>query len=140
MISNTIRRLEARYREDPFARFLGVEVIHVEEGYTEATMTVREEMLNFLGLPHGGAIFSLADVAFAACSNSHNRMAVAMDIHLSYVAAAQVGQRLIATAKEEHLGGRTGLYRLRVKDEEGRLLASGQGLVYRRREALVEPE
>ena len=101
-------------------------------------MLVREEMLNFLGVPHGGAIFSLADVAFAACSNSHNQVAVAIDIHLSYMAAAQVGQRLTAKAKEEHLGGRVAFYRLQVEDEEGRLLASGQGLVYRKREALVD--
>lgn len=133
-----IERLKSRYREDPFARLLGVELLQVKEGYAEAAMVVREEMFNFLGLPHGGAIFSLADVPFAACSNSHNQVAVALDIHLSHVAAARLGQRLIATAREEYLGGRTGPYRLEVKDEEGRLLASGQGLVYRRTEALVE--
>ncbi|MFQ6090313.1 MAG: hotdog fold thioesterase, partial [Candidatus Bipolaricaulia bacterium] len=71
-----LRRIRERIDHDPFARSLGIELLELGPGYGRAAMTVREEMLNFQGIPHGGAIFSLADAAFAAASNSHGRTAV----------------------------------------------------------------
>jgi len=89
-------------------------------------------MLNFHGIPHGGAIFSLADAAFAAASNSHGTRAVALEMTVHYLAAAEAGTTLYAEAQEEKLGKRTALYRIRVTDPDGNLIASCQGLVYRR--------
>lgn len=117
---------------DPFARSLGIELLELRPGYSKARMTVRDDMLNFHGIPHGGAIFSLADAAFAAASNSYGTQAVALGMNVHYLAAAEVGTTLYAEAREEKLGRRTALYHIRVTDPDGRLIASCQGLVYRR--------
>ena len=116
---------------------MGIEVIDLARGYAKATMTIREDMLNFLGLPHGGAIFSLADAAFAAASNSHGQKSVALNVNISYLAAAQPGDRLYAQASEEKLGRRTALYTIRVTNEEDQAIAICQGLVYRREQNVV---
>jgi acyl-CoA thioesterase len=97
-------------------------------------VTVREHMLNFHGIPHGGAIFSLADAAFAAASNSYGQTAVALSVSIHYLAAVPVGTRLYAEATEESLGNRTALYRLAVSTEEGTLVALAHGMVYRKQE------
>jgi acyl-CoA thioesterase len=121
---------------DPFARSLGIEIVELRAGYSKLSMTVREEMLNFHGIPHGGAIFSLADAAFAAASNSHGTQAVALQMSISYLAAVPVGTTLYAEATEEKLGKRTALYQIKVTDADGKLIASCQGLVYRQEKPL----
>jgi len=118
--------------QDPFARFLGIDLLELREGYSRTSLTIADHMMNFHGLPHGGVIFSLADAAFAAACNSHGQAAVALDVNLSFVASVTVGTCLIAEATEEHLGRRTGLYRLAVTTAEGTLVALGQGTAYRR--------
>ena len=49
-----------RINQDPYAGFLDIELLELREGYSRVAMTVGEHMLNFHGMPHGGAIFSLA--------------------------------------------------------------------------------
>ncbi len=75
---------------------------------------VAEDHLNFHGTPHGGAVYSLADAAFAAASNSHGDAAFALETNISYLAAAEVGETLRAVARETHLGGRTAEYEVVV--------------------------
>jgi acyl-CoA thioesterase len=126
-----------RISQDPFACFLGIELLELGQGYSKVSMTVGEQMLNFHGIPHGGALFSLADAAFAAASNSHGQTAVALNVSINYLAVVPVGARLYAEAKEESLGNRTALYRLAVTTEDGTLVALAHGTVYRKREQWV---
>ncbi len=123
-----------RISQDPYARFLGIDLLALERGYSKVSMVVGEHMLNFHGIPHGGVIFSLADVAFAAASNSHGQTAVALSVGINYLAAVPVGTRLYAEATEESLGHRTALYRLAVTTEDDTLVALAHGTVYRKKE------
>lgn len=129
-----------RINQDPFARFLGIELLELREGYSRFAMTVGEHMLNFHGIPHGGAIFSLADAAFAAASNSYGLTAVALSVNINFLAAVPVGTRLYAEATEESLSRRTALYRLVVTTEEGTLVALCQGRVYRKQSSVVSSQ
>ncbi len=126
-----------RISQDPFARFLGIELLELREGYSKVAMIVGEDMLNFHGIPHGGAIFSLADAAFAAASNSHGQTALALNVSISFLTTVPVGTRLLAEATEENLGRRTALYRLAVTAEDGTAVALGHGTVYRKQERWV---
>jgi acyl-CoA thioesterase len=126
-----------RISQDPFACFLGIELLELGQGYSKVCMTVEEQMLNFHGIPHGGALFSLADAAFAAASNSHGQTAVALNVSINYLAVVPVGARLYAEATEENLGNRTALYRLVVTTEDGIPIALAHGTVYRKREQWV---
>ncbi len=134
---DVIEKVLERVRRDPYARMLGIEVLEVREGYAKASLTVGEDMLNFHGVAHGGLIASLADVAFAAASNSHNKKAMALTLSISYRRPVKAGEALVAEAIEESLGERTALYRIVVKNSRGDLVASCQGLVYRMDEAVV---
>lgn len=127
-----------RISQDSFARFLGIELLELGEGYSKVAMTVGDHMLNFHGIPHGGAIFSLADVAFSAAGNSHGQVAVALNVNISFLTTVPVGTRLYAEATEENLGRRTALYRMAVATEDGTLVALCHGTVYRKKEQLDE--
>ena len=132
------QQLMLKFRQNPYAQLLGIELLEVRSGYSRVSMLVREDMVNFNGIPHGGAIFSLADEAFGAASNSHRQVAVALNIEISYLKMVEVGAKLIAEATEEHLGNRTALYHITVSTDEGELIASCHGMVYRRKEWLLE--
>ena len=121
---------------DPFARSLGIELLEIREGYSKVAMTLGEHMLNSHGTAHGGILFTLADVAFAAASNSHGQVAVALNVTINYVAPVLPGTRLVAEATEESLGRRIGLYRLRVAAEDGTPVALCQATAYRKSQSI----
>lgn len=124
--------------QDPFARRMGIELQEVRAGYSRVSMTLTPDMLNFHGIPHGGAIFSLADAAFAAASNSDGQTAVALSVTISFLAAAEPGSHLVAEAQELRKGHRSGFYQIAVRKETGELIATCQAVVYRRQEFFVE--
>lgn len=132
--------LKSKIAADPFARSLGIELLTLRPGYSRVAMTLQPHMLNFHGIPHGGAIFSLADAAFGAAGNSHGQVAVALSMTINFRATVPSGTRLQAEAVEQSLGGRTGLYRITVTadDEEKTLVALCDGTVYRKKALLGE--
>ena len=117
---------------DALANHLGIQLLEVRPGYARAKMTVGPELLNGLGVTHGGTIFSLADIVFAAASNSHGIPALALNVNISFIKASKEGAVLTATAEEENITRKTGLYRMVVRDDSNELIATAQGLVYRR--------
>ncbi|MBC7189405.1 PaaI family thioesterase [Candidatus Aerophobetes bacterium] len=126
-------KIEEKLQKDPYAEYLGIKLEEVKEGYARASLKIKEEFLNFSGYVHGGAIFSLADQAFAAASNSRGELALAIQMNICYVKAPSVGDILHAEAKEEHLGGKIALYHIKVKNSHNALIAEAQGIVYRKK-------
>ncbi|OPX87581.1 MAG: Acyl-coenzyme A thioesterase PaaI [Pelotomaculum sp. PtaB.Bin104] len=122
---------KARLEQDALAQLLGIKINDIQAGYACATMEVRQELLNGVGLTHGGAIFSLVDVVFAAASNSHGPVALALNVNINFLKATKAGALLTATAREENLTRKTGIYRLEVRDESGDVVALAEGLAYR---------
>ena len=118
--------------KDPYAKLLGAEIEIPAPGHSRVTVTVTEAMTNFHGITHGGLVFSLGDIAFAAASNSRGQTAVALNVDIAFLKASKPGDRLVAEAIEQHQSGRTALYDISVKDQEGNLVAKSQNLVYRK--------
>jgi acyl-CoA thioesterase len=113
------RELRARIQSEPWAHALGVEYLELRRGYCRVAMTLKPHMLNFQGYPHGGVIFSLADIAFGAACNSHGEPAVALTMTISFLAAVQPNSRLIAEGTERKQGRRAGFYTITVCTEDG---------------------
>ncbi|EJN57034.1 PaaI family thioesterase [Halogranum rubrum] len=121
-----------RIESDPYCATLGIELRRLESGSATTALTVTDDLVNFHGTPHGGAIYSLADAAFAAASNSHGETAVALETNISYLSAVEVGSTILATATETHLTRRTGEYEVVLTTEsDGERLATFRGRVYR---------
>ncbi|GGC99485.1 phenylacetic acid degradation protein [Thalassobacillus devorans] len=123
-----------RVSKDPYARFLGIEIDRVGEGEAEVSMRITENMMNFHGAANGGVLFSLADVAFAIASNSYGQTAVGINVNMNYMRAGMLGDKIIAAASEESKNPKLGLYRMIVRNEAGELLATADGMVYRKKE------
>lgn len=136
--SNEIpEEVRERIESDPYCETLGIVLDELREGFARTELEVTDELLNFHGTPHGGAIDSLADAAFAAASNSHGETALALETNISYLAAVETGTTLVATAEETHASGRTAEYEVVVTAETGESgrsderVATFRGRVYR---------
>ena len=68
--------IAAHIRKDSFANWLGATIEIIEPGYSRVSLVVTASILNFHGMTHGGLVFSLGDIAFAAASNSHGQTAL----------------------------------------------------------------
>jgi len=121
-------------QKDPFARRLGARVEIIAPGHSRVTLTVSEDMANFHGITHGGVVFALGDMAFAAASNSRGQTAVALNVAINFLKATRPGDRLVAEAREQHAAGPTALYEITIRDAgTGELVAKSQDLVYRKK-------
>lgn len=115
------------FAEDSSSLHLGIELLEIRPGYAKVAMKVRREFANNHGTCHGGYIFLLADTAFAYACNSRNQRAVAAGASIEFVAPARDGDLLTAESVEQHLAGRTGVYDVRLTDQDGRLIALFRG-------------
>lgn len=106
----------------------GVEIEEAREGYARIRMRLRADMLNGHGIAHGGMIFALADSAFAYACNGRNLRTVAAQASIVFLDQAREGELLVAEAEEEALVGRSGVYNVSVRGEDGRTIAAFQGL------------
>ena len=106
----------------------GVAIEEAREGYARIRMTVTPAMLNGHGSAHGGMIFALADTAFAYACNSRNVTSVAAQVSIVFLEAACEGDVLIAEAREQARVGRSGVYTVAVRAEDGRAIAEFQGV------------
>jgi acyl-CoA thioesterase len=118
-------------QHDLFSQWLGVEVLEVKEGYSKIKMTVRNEMINGLGIVHGGIAFSLADSAFAFACNNRNVLSVALDTSINFLKPVHVDDILTAEAKELHNGKSTGLYHIIISNQNGHAVALFKGTCFR---------
>ena len=123
-------RVEEMLSADAYARSLGVELVSVTASEIEVALDVRDSHLNFLGVGHGGMVFSLADCAFSLGSNSAGDRAVAIDTHLVLTGGAEAGDRLHAVVTETTRGRTLGTYRVTVTREDGRVVGLFTGTVH----------
>lgn len=123
--------LRAELQQDPWARALGVEYLALAPGYCRVALDLAPHMLNHLGAPHGGVLFSLADVALGASSNTDGGRAVALTVTISFLAAAAPGSRLIAESRERRRGRRAAFYDVTVATDAGRVVARVTAVAHR---------
>lgn len=122
-------------KNDQFAAHANIELLAVAPGRARAKMTLRPHHLNALRVVQGGAIFTLADFAFAAAANAHGTVAVAINVNITFMKAVSSGT-LQAEAREVAINPKLGTYTINVTDENNSLVAVFQGLVYRKSETV----
>ncbi len=128
-----VRRL---LQGDRWAAVAGAKLVELREGHALVRMRLRPEHLNGLGVAQGGAVFTLADYAFAAASNSHGTVAVALDVSITFARAARAGT-LTAEAREEAMSRRVSVCNVRVTDGAGEVVALFRGTAFRKEDAVA---
>ena len=115
------------FKNDLFATNAGVELIEIREGYSKAKLEIKPEHLNAGQRTQGGAIFTLADLALAAAANSPGTLAFSLSSNITVLRASGPGDTL-------YTGRSTGYYQIDVTDQEGRLIATFESSVFRKKD------
>jgi acyl-CoA thioesterase len=121
-----VRRCFAR---DRFAAANGVELLELRPGYAKAKLEIEQRHLNGVDIVQGGAIFTLADFAFAVACNTSGRVAVAVNTNLSFLKATRGGS-LYAEAVEVSRSKRISTCTVRISGDDNEPVALFQGTAY----------
>jgi len=110
------------FNQDKFAHHSGIELIDVQPGYALTKMELADYHYNAAQVVQGGAIFTLADFAFAAASNSYMQITLGLNANINYIKSTQ-GKILTAEAKEVHRSNKVTSYEVNVYDDQQELIA-----------------
>ncbi|MBP8303939.1 MAG: hotdog fold thioesterase [Phycisphaerae bacterium] len=116
-------------KQDRLARLLGMEVLEVGPGRSKVRMEISERIYNAADMVHGGALFALADYAFALAANSGDDVGIAISATMHYIHPAKQGF-LHAECREVSRNKRMGTYAATVTDDAGQTMTTFQGLAY----------
>lgn len=94
----------------------------VAPGYAKCSMALERRHTNSLGVPMGGAVFTLADFAFGVASNFDRDVFVSASADVHFMSMAR-GKVLYAQAREIRSGRRTCLFSVDVTDDTGAAVA-----------------
>lgn len=119
---------DAIWAEDATSRDLGVQVISVEPGRAVLALPITGKVVNWHDTAHGGYIFLLADTAFGYACHTYNRRMVSQHCNISYLNPARRGDRITAEAVERQRLGRTVIYDVAVKRDDGLPIAEFRGV------------
>ena len=119
---------EAMIGKCGFSQLLGMQIVDSGPDFAIVGMTLAARHLNGFGIAHGGAIFALADTAFAHACNSENIVTVAQQCQVNFLKPGKAGDRLTATARGRTRSGRTGLYDVTVATGDGTVIAEFRGM------------
>ena len=122
-----VRQAELMWADDQASRALGMELLALEHDHARVRMTITSAMVNGHANAHGGYIFILPDSAFALAYNSGGR-AVAAGADIIFVAAARLGDVLVADATQRTAYSRNGITDVTVtRESDGAVIAEVRG-------------
>lgn len=110
------------------SQLLGMKIVDTGPDFAVVGMVLEDRHLNGFSIAHGGAIFALADTAFAHACNSQNIVTVAQQCQINFLKPGNAGETLTATARGRTRSGRTGLYDVTIATEDGTVIAEFRGM------------
>jgi acyl-CoA thioesterase len=122
----------AFFAGDRFATESGMTLEELDESHAVTSVEIGARHRNALGGVMGGAIFTLADLAFAALTNDRERSVVAQQVSVNYLAAPK-GGRLVATARYKKDGRSSCVVNVDIVDDSGRGIAQFVGTGFKLR-------
>ena len=119
------------------SHLLGMRIVDAGPAHAIVEMRLEARHLNGFGIAHGGAVFALADTAFAHACNSDNIVTVAQQCQVNFLQPGRAGDILTATAKGRTHSGRTGLYDVTITGGDGAVIAEFRGMSRKLRDPVI---
>ncbi len=131
--------LKEFFERDRFAKLAGAELMEIKPGYAKAKMEITENHLNGGGICQGGAIFTLADLAFAAAVNSHLVLTFSTTSTITYF-KNQASGFIYAEAREIVDHHKMPFAEVKVTNERGELMALFHASGFRKQNVKIEAD
>ncbi len=117
-----LEEARAFFAGDRFATENGAVIDEIGKNYAVCSMKITPHHLNAAGRVMGGAVFMLADFAFAVASNFGHPADVTTTSQITFLRPSQ-GKMLYARSQEVRRGRTTVYYETSVTDDTGALIA-----------------
>lgn len=117
-----IEKVKSYFLQDKFAMNMGIEILKADSEESICALDITSEHFNAGNIVQGGAIFTLADLAFAVAANCEGRHTVTQSASVTFIKPGK-GKRLFATATKISAGKSTCHYSVRVTNDEDVLIA-----------------
>jgi uncharacterized protein (TIGR00369 family) len=98
--------LRQALESSPLARSLGVEFTDFKHGLAAARLPASDQLPNFLGYSHTGALFALAEQVMAAAANSLGHVGLPLSCEIHFLKGADPTAALDAEARVVDTQGR----------------------------------
>ena len=115
---------------DAFSQLLQMEIVALELGTCQLRCPVTAQTTNGFQIAHGGLTYALADSALAFAANTHGYQCMSIDTQIAHLAKVQLDDTLTANCTEIHRGKSTGVYEVRIENQDKRLVALFKGTVF----------
>lgn len=129
------KTLRNYFERDEFAKLAGIALLDFGEGWARTRMTIEKKHHNALNIAQGGALFTLADYAFAVASNSYGTVALGVEVNIAFFRGVGEGT-VFADAAEVWRHKKLAHYTVLITDEQGNKLAKFDGTVFRKEKPL----
>ena len=116
--------------KDSFSKWLGIEVLLIEENLCRLGCTIKSDMLNGFEIAHGGITYSLADSCLAFAANSCGFQCVSIETSISHLKKVQLGDYLITEAHKLKEEDTTKTFEITIHNQDALLVARFTGLVH----------
>ena len=127
-----ISQLKKLVEKEKFRKFLGIEVVKIENGYALVKLKVKDNFTNIYNFTHGGVIFSLADEAFELACNSRGFIEYGLNVNISYQKSSNIGDTIFAEAKFISESRKVAVYQIKIYNEKNEILATCQAMSYKK--------
>lgn len=117
--SSLAGELNVLFRENPFHKRIDVEIEDWGLGWARTRVVPSAELANLVGTAHGGVVVGLADAAFEIACNSYGRRCVAVELTTHFLARGEIGEPLVAEAREISRSARLASYAVEVRKPAG---------------------
>lgn len=128
-----LEELQKLYRNDRFATHAGCKIVRADREGVVCELEISEKLWNAHGAVMGGAIFTLADFAFAIACNLEGVPSVAIESNIRFYSATK-GKKLIATCKTDKNGRALGHYTVEIEDDLGKKIAGLTAIAFHKNE------
>ena len=116
--------------KDSFSKWLGIEVLLIEENLCRLGCTIKSDMLNGFEIAHGGITYSLADSCLAFAANSCGYQCVSIETSISHLKKVKLGDFLITEAHKLKEEDTTKTFEITIHNQDALLVARFTGLVH----------
>ena len=130
MDEKMLEKIKEHVEKESYVKLFNIKLLELKPGRSVARMKVSQDHKNLHSTTHGGAIFSLIDVAFGSAANSYGIVTVAINVDVNYIKVSNPGDILTATASEISRGKTIGTYNIVVRNQKDKIIASSQAIGY----------
>lgn len=119
------KKMDELIESNAFARYIGMELTRVEQGYAEGRIRMEKRHTNVYEGMHGGCVYALADTIAGIAAATCGRYVTTLSGGMNYMLPIKDTEYVICKARTIRQGGRIAVLDVAVENEKGEILSNG---------------